>query len=106
MEIGFRGQRFLLSLLFAGPAIFAQSAAPLTLREAIDLARAKNPTLLSGRQHVTATKASEITAGFRQNPNFALTGSDVTLHANNPASPYSYSANVSRLFERGPKRRR
>jgi outer membrane protein, heavy metal efflux system len=29
----------------------------------------------------------------------------VTLPANNPASPYSYSANVSRLFERGEKRR-
>jgi cobalt-zinc-cadmium efflux system outer membrane protein len=29
----------------------------------------------------------------------------VTLGANNPASPYTYSANVSRLFERGQKRR-
>jgi outer membrane protein, heavy metal efflux system len=34
-----------------------------------------------------------------------LSGSDVTLPANNPASPYSYSADVSRLFERGQKRR-
>jgi cobalt-zinc-cadmium efflux system outer membrane protein len=34
-----------------------------------------------------------------------VSGSDVTLPANNPASPYSYAADVSRLFERGQKRR-
>lgn len=80
-------------------------AAPLTLQQAIDIARTKNPTLLSGQQHVMATKASEITAGLRQNPSFTLSGADVSLPASNPASPYSYAANVSRLFERGEKRR-
>jgi outer membrane protein, heavy metal efflux system len=69
------------------------------------MARAKNPSLLSGQQHVIATKASEITASLRQNPNFTLSGADVSLSANNPASPYNYVANVSRLFERGQKRR-
>ena len=29
----------------------------------------------------------------------------MTLPANNPGNPYSYAANVSRLFERGEKRR-
>jgi outer membrane protein, heavy metal efflux system len=69
------------------------------------MARTKNPTLLSGQQHVTATKASEVTAGLRQNPNLTLGGTDITLPANNPGNPYSYSANLSRLFERGQKRR-
>ena len=53
---------------------------------------------------MTATKQSEITAGLRVNPNFNLTGSDVSLAANSN-NPYFYSAQVSRLFERGQKRR-
>jgi cobalt-zinc-cadmium efflux system outer membrane protein len=77
----------------------------LTLQQAIALARAKNPSLLSAQQHVSATKAGEVTAGLRQNPNLTLSGADVTLAANNPGNPYSYSANLSRLFERGQKRR-
>jgi cobalt-zinc-cadmium efflux system outer membrane protein len=104
--IRFRSLGLPLALLITAHFSFAQAApAPLTLEQAISLARAKNPTLLSGQQHVTATKASEITAGLRQNPNFTLAGSDVSLPADNPANPYSYSANVSRLFERGQKRR-
>jgi len=98
--------RLLLGLLFAGTTVFAQTVSvPLTLEQAISLARARNPTLLSGQQHVTATKANELTARLRQNPNFTLSGTDVTLPADNPANPYSYAANVSRLLERGEKRR-
>jgi len=79
--------------------------APLTLPQVLDIARTKNPTLLSASQHVDATKAAEITAGLRQNPTFTLSGADVSLPADNPASPYSYAANLTRLFERGQKRR-
>jgi len=97
---------FLMVLLSASSFLPAQTAgAPLTLQQAIAQARAKNPLLLSGQQHVIATKASEITAGLRQNPNLTLSGTDVTLAANNPGNPYSYAANISRLFERGQKRR-
>ena len=105
-RIRFRSSCFSLILLCAAAAACGQTAsAPLTLQQVLDLARAKNPTLLSAQQHVTATKASEITAGLRQNPNFTLSGADISLPANNPASPYSYVGNVSRLFERGQKRR-
>lgn len=90
-------------LLFTG-ACFAQAPAPLTLQQAVDIARMQNPSLLSAQAHVTATKQSEITAGLRQNPNFNVTGADVS-NAANSASPYAYSAQVSRLFERGQKRR-
>ena len=100
----FRGLLFLLALVFGGIALRGQTA-PLTLEQAIAMARAQNPALLSGRQHVTATRASEVTAGLRQNPNFTLSGAEVSLPANNPASPYTYTANVSRLFERGQKKR-
>jgi hypothetical protein len=62
---------FLMVLQSAGSCLMAQTVgAPLTLQQAIDVARTKNPTLLSGQQHVTATRASEVTAGLRQNPTF------------------------------------
>src|SRR5579884_3291524 len=92
-------------LLFSAMLYAQTPQAPLTLQQAIDIARTKNPTLLSGQQHVIATKASEITAGLRQNPNFTLSGADVSLPANNPSSPYTYVGNINRLFERGQKRR-
>ncbi len=96
----------LMVLLSTGSCLMAQTTgSPLTLQQAIDMARAKNPALLSGQRHVTATKASEITAGLRQNPTFTFSGENVTLPANNPGNPYYYSANLSRLFERGQKRR-
>ena len=94
-----------LVLLVACAAAGAQTPAPLTLQQVLDIARAKNPSLLAAQQHVAATHASEITAGLRVNPNFTLSGADVTLPANNPSSPYTYVANVSRLFELGQKRR-
>src|SRR3954470_11581503 len=101
-----QGFAFLAFAICSGPYSWAQGTpVPLTLQQAIDLARTHNPALLSGRQHVSATRANEITAGMRQNPNLTLSGSDVTLSADNPGNPYSYAANVSRLFERGDKRR-
>ncbi len=93
-------------LLLAMQAAGAQINSPsLTLQQAIALARANNPTLLAARRNLDSTRAEEITAGLRQNPNFTFSGSNVTLPANNPASPYSYTGDISRLFERGQKRR-
>jgi outer membrane protein, heavy metal efflux system len=93
--------------LIALPAARAQASppAPLTLAQVLHIARAKNPTLLSAQQHVMATKAEQITAGLRQNPTFTLSGANTTLPARNPSSPYTYVGNISRLFERGHKRR-
>jgi cobalt-zinc-cadmium efflux system outer membrane protein len=79
---------------------------PITLQQAVDLALANNPTLLAAAQHLAAVKAAQITAGLRQNPTLSLYGQGVTLPEFNPnGNPYYYSANVSRLFERGEKRR-
>ncbi|MGB7168766.1 MAG: TolC family protein, partial [Acidobacteriaceae bacterium] len=83
----------------------AQTPAPMSLQQVLAVSRARNPGLLSAEQHVIATKASEITAGLRQNPTFTVSGANTTLPANNPSSPYTYVGNVSRLFERGQKRR-
>jgi outer membrane protein, heavy metal efflux system len=106
ISIRWIGWALLMLFLAASPSAPAQTpGVPLTLQQAIALARTKNPNLLSGQQHVIATRASEVTAGLRQNPSLTLGGTDVTLPANNPGNPYSYSANLSRLFERGQKRR-
>lgn len=94
-----------LALLFFSVPVWAQTTAPLTLEQAVTLARSQNPTLLAARANLESTRAGEITAGLRQNPYLTISGSDITLPANNPASPYSYSADVGRLFERGQKRR-
>jgi cobalt-zinc-cadmium efflux system outer membrane protein len=92
--------------LCAAQISYAQAtAAPITMQQAVEQALAHNPVLLSAQQNLLSMKGQEVEAGLRANPYFGVTGSDVTLPANNPSNPYSYSAQVSRLFERGQKRR-
>jgi cobalt-zinc-cadmium efflux system outer membrane protein len=79
-------------------------AGALTLAEVLDRARAKNPTLLAAAQNLRAVRAQELQAGTRQNINLGVAGSDVSLPAEGASNPYSYSVQVSRLFERGGKR--
>jgi cobalt-zinc-cadmium efflux system outer membrane protein len=82
----------------------ASKPGALTLAEVLDQARAKNATLLAAAQNLRAVRAQELQAGVRQNPYLGLAGSDVTLPAEGASNPYSYSVQVSRLFERGGKR--
>jgi cobalt-zinc-cadmium efflux system outer membrane protein len=84
-------------------SVHAQTAPPITMQQAVALALAKNPNLLSAQQNLLSVKAQEIQAGLRQNPYLALGAQNVTLgeYANNP---FFYSAGVGRLFERGNKR--
>jgi cobalt-zinc-cadmium efflux system outer membrane protein len=105
MRLRLFGLGLTFALLPAGVPLHAQGPTPMSLQQVLAIARAGNPGLLSAQQHVIATKASEITAGLRQNPTFTLSGANTTLPANNPSSPYTYVGNVSRLFERGQKRR-
>jgi outer membrane protein, heavy metal efflux system len=79
--------------------------APVTMQQAVEQVLAHNPALLSAQQNLLSMKGQEVEAGLRQNPNFGLVGTDVTLGALNPAAPYGYAAQFSRLFERGEKRR-
>ncbi len=89
----------------AGLPALTSSPNALTLQQVLDIVQAKNPTLLAARQSLEAVRAQEIQAGVRANPYFTLAGTDVTLPAVGASNPYSYSAQVSRLFERGDKRR-
>jgi outer membrane protein, heavy metal efflux system len=80
---------------------------PLTVQQAVARALAANPILTSARQHVSAVEATKLTAGLRQNPVFTFLGQGLTLpEVPEPnGNPFFYSGNVSRLFERGQKRR-
>jgi cobalt-zinc-cadmium efflux system outer membrane protein len=95
------------SMLAAQAPPSTPPAPPITLQEAVARALAANPNLLSAQQHVAAVAANKITAGLRQNPTLTLYGQGLTLPETPSApagNPFFYSANVSRLFERGNKR--
>ncbi len=82
----------------------ATAAAPLTMQQAVDYALAHNPSLLSAQQNLLSMKGQEVEAGLRLNPNFTAYGVDLSNRAVDN-SPNSFSLQVSRLFERGQKRR-
>jgi len=74
------------------------------MQQAVDIARAKNPSILAAQQNLLSVKAQEIQAGVRQNPYFAASGGNLTEPDSN-GNPYDLSLGVGRLFERGEKRR-
>jgi cobalt-zinc-cadmium efflux system outer membrane protein len=110
-----RRSTFALLLFLAGQVVYAQAppsapappppTGPITMQQAVDMALAHNPVLLSAQQNLLSMKGQEVEAGLRQNPDFAFSGENVTIPTTNPAGPYFYSASLSRLFERGQKRR-
>ncbi len=80
-------------------------ATPLTLPQVLDVVRTKNLTLLQAQSNLQGVKAQETQAAVRVNPSFTFYGTNVTLPAEGASNPYAYSFQVSRLFERGDKRR-
>jgi cobalt-zinc-cadmium efflux system outer membrane protein len=76
-----------------------------TMAQIIAMAEAKNPTLLAAQANLRAVRGQEMQAAVRANPYFTLYGTNITLPAAGASNPYAYSAQVSRLFERGEKRR-
>jgi cobalt-zinc-cadmium efflux system outer membrane protein len=100
-----------------GPQSYAASAAPgidprkpppsapgaLTLQQVVDTARNSNPTLLAAEANLRSVRALELQAAVRVNPYLGFAGADIT-EPRSAASPYTYSLQISRLFERGNKR--
>ncbi len=80
------------------------ASAPLTLQQVVDYTFAHNPALLASRQNLLSMRGQEVEAGLRQNPNFLVYGSNLSNPATS-STPYAYSLQLSRLFERGQKRR-
>ena len=94
-----------LAMPFTHIAHAQAPATSLTMQQVVDIARAKNPTLLSAEQNLLGVKAQEVQAAVRANPSATLYGTNISLPAEGASNPYAYSAQVSRLFERGQKRR-
>jgi len=82
----------------------ASKPGALSMQQVLDAARVHNPTLIAAQRNLEAVRAQEIQAAVRANPYFTFYGTDVTENAS-ADTPYNYSAQVSRLFERGEKRR-
>jgi outer membrane protein, heavy metal efflux system len=80
------------------------AAGPYTMQQAVDYTLAHNPNLQAAEQNLLSMKGQEVEAGLRQNPDFAVYGSNLSNPATS-ATPYAYSLQLSRLFERGQKRR-
>ena len=92
----------------ATPGLDPRKPAPsgsnaLTLKQVLDVAQAKNPTLLAARRNLDAVRAQETQAAVRANPYLGLVGTDLT-ESDQKNNPYNLSLQVSRLFERGDKR--
>ena len=98
-----------LTLLIALLAVVSAWAAdppdhPLTLSEALALARRDNPSLLAARAHTSAIEAGEITAALRPNPVFTSANEDFNPSNFDPANAQEWTQNVAFLIERGGKR--
>src|SRR5438093_12576055 len=59
-----------LALLVSGPVLFAQQ--PLTWSEVQARFLARNPNLAAGALNIESSKANEVTAGLRPNPQISL----------------------------------
>src|SRR5579884_3904261 len=106
-----RPRRFCLGLLSSAVGLLAQSAAPphaLTWQETQAKFRANNPQLLAGQLTIEESRADEITAYLRPNPDFTFTvdGTQIAPVQGlwRPFSGTLYSPSLSYLHEREHKR--
>jgi outer membrane protein, heavy metal efflux system len=88
--------------------ICAQAQQPLTWQDVRDRFEASNPTLLADRVNIDESKAQEITAYFRPNPQFTLSsdGTQIAPYQGvwKPFAGTMLSTNFSYLHERDHKR--
>ena len=100
----------LCSGLLLAAGCLAQTANPpqaLTWQETEARFRANNPTLLAGQVNIDESRADEITAYLRPNPDLTLGLDQLTLFQDNPYRPLAYSyayGSMSYLHERDHKR--
>jgi cobalt-zinc-cadmium efflux system outer membrane protein len=101
-------RRFCLGVLLTAVSTgsgFAQKA--LTWQEVRDRFEAANPTLRAGQIGIDESRAQEITANLRPNPNLSILGDQIDFGGGPPHGPFAYllsSASVDFLWERQHKR--
>jgi outer membrane protein, heavy metal efflux system len=95
-------------LLLLRPALRAQTQQPFTWEQVRDRFELNNPTLLADKLNVDESKAQEITAFLRPNPNFNLNLDGTQIAPENghwqPFSGTSEQPGISYLHERQHKR--
>jgi cobalt-zinc-cadmium efflux system outer membrane protein len=103
------GKRFCFGLFLVaalGESAFAQKA--LTWQEVRDRFGAANPTLRAGQIGIDESRAQEITANFRPNPNLTILADQIDpFNGGPPHGPFAYllaSGSVNYLWERQHKR--
>jgi cobalt-zinc-cadmium efflux system outer membrane protein len=94
--------------LVAGLEVVAQTPSPMTWEQARQRFEQNNPTLLAGKLNVDESKAQEITAYLRPNPNLTVTADQIDPFSGGPPhGPFAYllpAAALSYLHERDHKR--
>lgn len=103
--------RFCLGLLFTAPGLLGQSPNPgraLSWQETQAKFKANNPALLAGQVNIEESRADEITAYLRPNPDLSLLtdGTQISPSAGvwRPFAGTLFSPSVSYLHERQHKR--
>jgi cobalt-zinc-cadmium efflux system outer membrane protein len=85
----------------------AQAPQPLTWEQVQQKFEAANPTLRAGQLNIDESKAQEITAFLRPNPDLSVSLDQINPFSTNPYRPFAYlqpGIGVSYLYERGHKR--
>jgi len=97
-----------LSLLILGsctPNLWAQQ--PFTWNQVRERFRQNNPNLLSGQLNIQESRANEITAGLRPNPQIGFVADQFRIFHPNPLQPFvnaQITPTISQLIERRNKR--
>jgi cobalt-zinc-cadmium efflux system outer membrane protein len=110
IEMRMKTLRWLSCALFLliGTRVMAQTQAPLTWDQVRQRFEQNNPTLLAGKLGIEESKANEITAYLRPNPNFSLTADGTQIAPNKgvwrPFVGTFETPGISYLHERRHKR--
>jgi cobalt-zinc-cadmium efflux system outer membrane protein len=103
-----RRQKLCCALLLIAVALPALAQQPLTWEQVRQRFEQNNPTLLAGKLNIDESKAQEITAYLRPNPNFTLTADGTQIAPDKgvwrPFAGTFESPGISYLHERQHKR--
>ncbi len=95
----------LLVLLLVSSSVLAQTTTPRTWEQVRQQFEQNNPTLLAGKVNIDESRAQEITAYLRPNPQFSITADQIGHNAtSDPFKEMLVGSSVSYLHERQQKR--
>ena len=97
-----------LACLFSALSVVAQTPPPMTWEQVRHRFEQDNPTLLAGKLNIDESKAQEITAFLRPNPQFTQSSDGTQIHRYNgvwqPFTGTQFVSGISYLHEREHKR--